>query len=71
METKIETPIKEGDILTLGIEKFGTNGDPMMIYKGYVIFLKDFNKAGVELNKPIKVKISKVFEKFSFAKREI
>jgi len=67
----MKTPIKVGDILTLRIEKFGTNGDPMMIYKGYVIFLKDFNKAGVELNKPIKVKISKVFEKFSFAKREI
>ena len=40
-----------------------------MIHKGYIIFLKDLEKRGVQLNAMIKIKITKVMPRFAFAER--
>ena len=70
MEKKETTPpVKAGEILKLGVTKFGTNGDPILIHKGFVIFLKDLEKRGVELNTMLEIKITKVLPKFAFAER--
>ena len=69
MEKEVEPPIKVGDVLKLGIVRFGRDGDPIMIHKEFVIFLKGLEKRGVELNKIIEVKITKVMPKFAFAER--
>ena len=70
MEEKIEPPVKIGDILKLGVVKFGKSGDPIMIYKDYVIFLKNIEKGGVQLNTMIEIKITKVTQRFAFAERK-
>ena len=62
-------PVKVGEILKLGVAKFGRDGDPIMIHKEFVIFLKGIEKRGVELNKIIEIKITKVMPKFAFAER--
>ena len=64
-----EPPIKVGDVLKLGVTKFGRDGDPIMVHKEFVIFLKGIEKRGVELNKIIEIKIIKVMPKFAFAER--
>ena len=67
---KAITPsIKVGDILKLGVTKFGKDGDPIMVHKGFIIFLKDVEKRGVELNMMIEIKIIKVFPNYAFAGR--
>jgi len=62
-------PMNYGDVLKLRVIRFGKKGDPIMIHKGFVVFLKDFNKKGIELNRAIRVKIVKILEKFAFAIR--
>lgn len=69
MAEQKKIPVRIGDLLKLGIKRFGKNGDPIMVYHNYVIFLKDLDKRGVELNKMFEVKIIKVFPKFAFAER--
>jgi len=60
-----EIPVKIGDTLKLGVIKFGKQGTPIMIYKEFVIFLK--NKKEIRLNEIIKIKIVKVCKKYAFA----
>ncbi len=67
MENKIQ--IKIGDILKLGVTKFGKDGDPIMVHNGLIIFLKDMEKRGIELNTMVEIKITKVCEKYAFAER--
>ena len=69
MTEEITPPIKVGDKLKLGITKFGKDGDPIMVHKGFVIFLKGIEKRGVQLNAMIEIKITKVLPKFAFAER--
>ena len=69
MNEYMEPPVKIGDVLKLGITKFGRDGDPIIIHKKYVIFLKDTEKKGIQLNELIKIKIMKVFPKFAFAEK--
>ena len=69
MNETIESPVKIGDILKLGVVKFGKEGDPIMIHKKLIIFLKDKEKRGIELNTMIEVKITKVLPHFAFAER--
>lgn len=69
MNEEINSPVKLGDILKLGVIKFGTNGDPIMLYQNLIIFLKDKEKKAIELNKLIEVKIVKVMPRFAFAER--
>jgi len=70
MEEKITTPpVKVGDVLKLGVVRFGRDGDPIMIHKKYIIFLKGIEKRGVELNTMIEIKITKVMPRFAFAER--
>ena len=67
---KVNTPVKVGDVLKLGVTNFGKDGgDPMMVLQGFVIFLKDPEKKPIQLNTLIEIRITKVFQKFSFAER--
>lgn len=68
-EEIIEPPVKVGDILKLGIVRIGKDGDPIMIHRKFIIFLKDMEKRAVQLNTLIEVKITKVFPNFAFAER--
>ena len=59
--------VKVGDVLKLGVVRFGKKGDPIMIHNGLVIFLKNLDKkGGVQLNTMVEIKITKVFPKFAF-----
>jgi len=69
MNEDINPPVEIGDVLNLGIDRMGRDGDPIMTYKNFIIFLKDFKKKSVELSKLIEVKITKVFPNFAFAVR--
>ena len=69
MNEDINPPVEIGDVLKLGITRVGKDGDPIMIHKNFIIFLKDFEKKSVELSKLIEIKITKVFPNFAFAKR--
>jgi len=60
-------PIKKGDILKLAVIKFGKEGDPILRYDGFIIFLKNTDKRGFELNKIIEIKITKILPKFAIA----
>ena len=69
-EKENETPVKVGDVLKLGVQKFGKRGnDPIMIYKGFIIFLKGIEKTGVQLNTMIEIKIIKVLPNYAFGER--
>ncbi len=59
--------IKIGDVLKLGVKRFGRDGDPIVIHNRMIIFIKDTNKVGVEINKMIDIKITKVFPNYAFA----
>ena len=64
-----ERPVKAGDVLKLAVTKLGSKGDPMMVHKEFVIFLKDAAIKGWEMNKLMEVKITKVCSKFAFCER--
>ena len=59
--------LKIGDVLKLSVKRFGKDGDPIVIHNGMIIFIKDTDKVGVEINKMINIKITKVFIKYAFA----
>lgn len=61
-------PVKVGDVLKLGVVRFGKDGDPILMHAGFVIFLKGV-KGGVELNKMFEVRITKVLPHFAFAEK--
>ena len=63
-----EIPVKIGDILKLGVVRFGKEGDPILIHKGFIIFLKDLRGDSVSLNTLIEIEITKVLPKFALAK---
>jgi len=67
MEEKTNTPVEVGEVLKLGVVKFGKEGDPILIHKNFIIFLKDVKD--IELNTMIEVKITKVFPHFALAER--
>jgi len=69
MQEEIKPPVNVGDVLKLGVTRIGKDGDPVMIHKGYVIFLKDIEKRGVQLSTMINIKITKVMPRFAFAER--
>ena len=62
-------PIKVGDIFKLGVVRFGWGGNPIMLYKGFVIFLRGIEKRGVQLNVMVEIRITKVLSNFAFAER--
>ena len=69
MEANINPPVKVGEVFKLGIVRFGKDGDPIMIHKNFIIFLKDLEREGVQLNAMFEIKITKVLPKFAFAVR--
>ncbi len=69
MEANINPPVKVGEVLKLGIVRFGRDGDPIMIHKNFIIFLKDADRKDVQLNVMFEIKITKVLPNFAFAVR--
>ena len=70
MRKEVTPPVKVVDVLKLGVTNFGKDGgDPMMVHRGFVIFLKDPEKKAIQLNVLIEIKITKVFQRFAFAER--
>lgn len=69
MEEELIPPVKVGDVLRLGVSKIGKDGDPIMIHKKFIIFLKDKERKAIQLNTFIEVKITKVLPNFAFAER--
>jgi len=69
MNGDIKPPVKIGDVLKLGVTRFGKDGDPILQYKNLIIFLKELNGKGVPLKEMIEIKITKVFPNFAFAVR--
>lgn len=61
-------PLKVGDVLKLGVVRFGKDGDPIMMHAGFVVFLKGV-KGGVQLNTMFEVRITKVLPHFAFAEK--
>lgn len=61
-------PVEVGDILKLGVERFGKEGDPILIHKGFIIFLKELEGESIPLNTLIEIKITKVLPKFAISK---
>ena len=67
---EVKPPVKVGDVLKLGVTNFGKDGgDPMMVLKGFVIFLKDPEKKAIQLNTLIEIRITKVLPRIAFAER--
>ncbi len=62
-------PVTVGEILKLGVTRFGKNGDPLMFHKDFAIFLQNTGKGGVELNQLVEVKVTKVLPKCAFAEK--
>jgi len=69
MNEDTKPPVDVGDVLKLGVIRIGKDGDPILTHKGYIIFLKDIEKRGVQLNALIEIKIIKVMPRFAFAVR--
>lgn len=69
MKSKEKINLKQGQVLKLGISKFSRDGKPIMMYKGMIIFLDDFEKEAITLNRMFEVRITKVLPKHAFAER--
>ena len=59
--------LKVGDRIRSAISKVGTNGDPIIIHNGLVIFLKNLKE--FQMNQIVTVKITAVKEKFATAEK--
>lgn len=64
-------PVKVGDVLKLGVTRFGQGGDPILFYQEFVIFLQNMGRRGVELNQLVEIKIVKVLPKYAFAELNV
>lgn len=68
MENTMKTPpITVGDELSLSISRFGKNGDPILFYEKFVIFLQNVGRPGVDIGRLVNVKITKVTPDCGFA----
>ena len=65
MESK--KPIHINQILNLTVNRFGKEGDPIFMYKNFIIFLKSKEKIKIELNEFMKIRIVKIMPKFALA----
>jgi len=60
-------PVKVGEVIKLGVVGFGKKGNPFFKHKDYIIFLEEYKGVQISLNQMISIKITKVFDKYSFA----
>lgn len=65
MEKQI--PIHINQILKQPVTRIGKEGDPMFLYKDFVIILKGEDKIKVVLNEFVKIRITKILPKFALA----
>jgi len=69
MEKNKIPPVKVNEVLKLVVTKFGSNGDPMFVYKDFVIFLKGKRTISVNVNEIVEVRITKMLPKFATAEK--
>ena len=67
MNEEAKPPVKVGEILKLGVERFGKEGDPILLHKGFIIFLKELKGEYIPLNTLIEIRITKVLPKFAIS----
>lgn len=62
MQGTMEKPVNLNDELTVHIESTGKKGDGVAVVQGFAIFIP-----GASLGQEVKIRITRVFEKFAFA----
>lgn len=60
-------PIHINQILKLTVNRFGKEGNPIFVYKNFIIFLKTKDQPSIHLNEFMKIRIIKVLPNFAFA----
>ena len=63
----MKIPIRINEILSLPINGFGKEGDPIIIYNNFIIFVKGEEKISVNVNSFIKIRITKILPRFAIA----
>lgn len=63
----MKKPIHINQILNLTVDRFGKEGDPIFMYKNFIIFLKNDKKIGIELNQFMKIRITKILSNFALS----
>jgi len=67
MEKEKKIPVRINEVIKASIQRFGKEGDPIFIYKNFVIFLKSKEKITVRINEIIKVRVTKILPSFAIA----
>ena len=60
-------PVHINQVLNLTVDRFGKEGDPVFVYKNFIIFLKNRGRLGISLNEFMKIRITKILPKFAIA----
>jgi len=60
-------PVHINQILKLTVDRFGKEGDLMFLHRDFVIIVKREDKVSVEMNKFMKIRITKVMPTFALA----
>ena len=60
-------PIRINQILNLTVDRFGKEGDPIFMYKNFIIFLKEKDRPPINLNEFMKIRITKILPNFALA----
>lgn len=60
-------PVHINQILSLPVDRFGSQGDPMFLHNNFIIILKSNDKIKVNVNEFMKIRITKILDKFALA----
>lgn len=63
---KLIPPVREGDIVKVKVSGLGKNGDPIMKYNKFVLFLKGAERK-FSVGDPIKVRVVRIMDNFGYA----
>ena len=67
VSNKPEIPVKIDQELTVNIDSFGINGDPIIKIDTYVIFIKNYGDNKLEQGQEVNVRMTRALERFGFA----
>jgi len=60
-------PVRINKKLKVAVTRFGKDGDPIVVYKNFIIFVKSKEKIVVRVNEIIEIRIVKILPKFAIA----
>lgn len=60
-----QKPIHINQILNLTVNRFGKEGDPIFVHKNFVIILKSKERLNISINEFMKIRITKILDKFA------